>query len=838
MRPGPFNVAEDEQMNKKVARTEKAKEEVNTIKVIICEPGKLARTEHIAASLEGMQHVVGGYIEQFMPFRDEAAIICNEEGKINGLPLNRSVFDEDSGELIDIIGGTFFIVYAPYESEHFLSLPDDLNEKYLEKYRYPEEFLLIDGKVSVLSFDPENSANHPAVYHGYVHEDLAEYGKEADGDRVNELKKHHPNSAGKTIRKQLDDIMKQLERGVQDIFESGKYEEYLACMSKFHNYSLNNTLLIAMQRPDASLVAGFNAWKNIHKRHVKKGEKGIRILAPFMYKVEVESDDEENEGLKTIQMVGFRPAYVFDVIQTEGEALPSLGINELNGDVQGFDRMLNALKDIAPYPVEFEKITTGAKGYFSDTEKRIVLNKGMSELQTIKTFVHETAHALLHSKAAMDEDVIIDRRTKEVEAESIAFAVCKKYDLNTDDYSFGYIAGWSSGKETSELRESLERIKDTADKMITQIDEYLENDNYLESTEEVTISSGKANEETEEYMAGITDLSDAPEDLKNQILESDELLRNRDRILRFSPNQTVNESLAEYAAAHKEEEFPGFRVVLVTGEYSESEYRAMNKDEVVNDYMNHNERKILKYFQTYNEAVEYIYKELKETTGAVIADKGFDLKVTHAVVEYLQYDDEGDIITIDTDYVSEKPVEYDPFDRNMDIYRDEDGDLHLDFSSEYSYSEFHGVISTRDSKYISRTIEFDQYLNNVLLGPYFKPYLNNGLSLSQVYDNIADNLVHHIRQNIETDLGGIWLTPKEEVRIESFLKKEISEPREGTKEEAVLEAFKEAFIERKLDLDFEDNIMSIRESHLRQTDTTRGAGDKDRNKICDKGEEL
>ena len=202
---------------------------------------------------------------------------------------------------------------------------------------------------------------------------------------------------------------------------------------------------------------------------VRKGEKGIRILAPYKYKVETEPEHEGEEPA-TIERTGFKPTYVFDVSQTEGKELPSIAVNELSGDVNEYNKLFRALRIICPVPVDFEEIEGSSKGYFSDSESRIAIKKGMSQVQTIKTLVHETAHAMLHSSAAEDKEHPTDRRTKEVEAESIAVTVCKRYGLDTEDYSFGYIAGWSSGKDTKELKASLERIKDTSDKMITGID--------------------------------------------------------------------------------------------------------------------------------------------------------------------------------------------------------------------------------------------------------------------------------------------------------------------------------------------------------------------------------
>lgn len=288
------------------------------------------------------------------------------------------------------------------------------------------------------------------------------------------------NPDRKTTREQVNEIMEQLEKGITELFESEKYKEYLTCMSKFHRYSLNNNLLIAMQKPDATLVAGYNAWRDKHGRTVRKGEKGIKILSPYTYKVEVESE-HEGEPTKEVEKRGFKPTYVFDVSQTEGKDLPYIGVNELSGDVNGYDKLFRALRLVCPVRVDFEDIETGAKGYYHATEKRIVLKTSMSQIQTIKTLAHETAHAMLHSKEVMDPDHPVDQRTREVEAESVAFTVCKKYGLDTDDYSFGYIAGWSSDKDAKELRSSLERIRETADKMITGIDRSIEKQTMLEN---------------------------------------------------------------------------------------------------------------------------------------------------------------------------------------------------------------------------------------------------------------------------------------------------------------------------------------------------------------------
>lgn len=225
---------------------------------------------------------------------------------------------------------------------------------------------------------------------------------------------------GKTQKERIQEITEQLEAGVVAVFESDSYKAYLNCMSKFHNYSLNNTLLIALQRPDASLVAGYNAWKKDHGRQVRKGEKGIKIIAPCKYKVELDEQDE-NGNQKVAEYTGFKVATVFDYAQTEGKELPSIGVNELTGDVTDYRNLFNALTEMCPVPIYTEDIQGGAKGYYSDADKKIVVKSDMSQLQTIKTMIHEMAHEKLHAKEHLSMDQPSDRRTKEVEAESIAY---------------------------------------------------------------------------------------------------------------------------------------------------------------------------------------------------------------------------------------------------------------------------------------------------------------------------------------------------------------------------------------------------------------------------------
>ena len=288
----------------------------------------------------------------------------------------------------------------------------------------------------------------------------------------------------------LKEITDRLEQGITELFESERYREYLRVMSKFHNYSINNTLLIAMQKPDASLVAGFSAWKNNFGRNVMKGQKGIKIIAPSPFKIrqEVEKIDPHTQKPiigkdgkpvteeKEIKIPAYKVVSVFDVSQTEGRELPDIAVDELTGDVDRYKDFFAALEKTSPVPIAFEEITGGSHGYYHLEDKRIAINEGMSELQTLKTAIHEIAHAKLHDidlNAPKDEQPRVDRRTREVEAESVAYTVCQHYGLDTSDYSFGYVAGWSSGRELSELKSSLETIRSAAAEIINSIDENL-----------------------------------------------------------------------------------------------------------------------------------------------------------------------------------------------------------------------------------------------------------------------------------------------------------------------------------------------------------------------------
>lgn len=257
--------------------------------------------------------------------------------------------------------------------------------------------------------------------------------------------------------KDIKAITDQLEQGVKDIFTSDKYIEYLTFMSKFTNYSFNNIVLILMQKPDASLVAGYKAWQSKFKRQVRKGEHGITILAPCQHKKEVETEEGDT---KEISWTSFRAVTVFDISQTDGEAIPTGCVQMLTGEVENYRDLIEKLEAVAPVPVAYENIEGGANGYYSRKENRIVIQEGMSQQQTIKTLVHEISHAILHNKEGEEKEA--DRNTREVQAESIAYTVCSMLGLDTSDYSFGYVAGWSTGKNIKELNASMEVIRKTA----------------------------------------------------------------------------------------------------------------------------------------------------------------------------------------------------------------------------------------------------------------------------------------------------------------------------------------------------------------------------------------
>ena len=287
--------------------------------------------------------------------------------------------------------------------------------------------------------------------------------------------------------KDMDSILQSLESGVEELFTSNRYQEFLKTMAKFHNYSFNNTMLIAMQRPDATLVTSYKNWQSMG-RQVMKGEKGITIIAPAPYKKMKEKEvlDENQRPImgtdgkpKTEQVEvtvpHFKAVTVFDIAQTSGEPIQTLAPELLTAAVQDFDSFMQAIQKISPVPIRFDEIDGNANGYYHNADKEIVIKKGLSESQTLKTAIHETAHAKLHDKEIMESlGVEKDRLTKEVEAESVAYCVCSSFGLDTSDYSFPYIAGWSSSREMKEMKASMDVIRKTAGEMIDQLTEELE----------------------------------------------------------------------------------------------------------------------------------------------------------------------------------------------------------------------------------------------------------------------------------------------------------------------------------------------------------------------------
>ena len=299
-----------------------------------------------------------------------------------------------------------------------------------------------------------------------------------------------PQSAKTTLTAtdRLKELTDKLEAGVAAVFESDKYADYLKAMAKFHPYSFGNVLLILMQCPHASHVAGFHTWKKTFGRSVKRGEHGIRILAPYSYERLVERDKLDpvtslpimnangtpEKELAFVRRQSFKVAYVYDISQTEGKELPSYGVNELSGAIDHYESILNAIMDIAPVPIRFLESIPYGKGCYHHLEQCIYINEGMSQLQTIKTAIHETSHAKLHALPVADGKLAgtqeKDKRTMEVEAESIAYVVCQHFGIDTSEYSFPYVTSWSRSRDMTELKASLDCIRRTAAEFIDGIE--------------------------------------------------------------------------------------------------------------------------------------------------------------------------------------------------------------------------------------------------------------------------------------------------------------------------------------------------------------------------------
>lgn len=292
-------------------------------------------------------------------------------------------------------------------------------------------------------------------------------------------------------QQKIKEATEQLEAGIKEFFSSDKFQEYLNVMSRFHSYSYSNSVMIAMQKPDATLLAGFSGWQKNFDRHVKAGERGIRIFAPAPVKTKVERekkdpdtklpvlDENGDPVMETVEIKTprFKIVTVFDVSQTDGKPLPSLGVDELTGNVEQFSQFFEALKRTSTVPIGFEELHDGSNGYYSPAEKRIAIREGMSEVQTVKTAIHELAHSRLHdfdqTKPLVEAEKRKDHNTREVEAESVAYVVCQHFGIDTSDYSFGYVATWSANRELPELKASLQTIRDAASSLIDEIQENL-----------------------------------------------------------------------------------------------------------------------------------------------------------------------------------------------------------------------------------------------------------------------------------------------------------------------------------------------------------------------------
>lgn len=272
------------------------------------------------------------------------------------------------------------------------------------------------------------------------------------------------------MNKYMEELTELLQTGLEEYATSEKYRDLLRVMSLFHNYSANNCLLIALQCPHASYVAGYTSWRNNFHRQVKKGEKAIRIISPVRYKKKNEEDKEE-------ERIGFKSASVFDIsstVQIDGMEPVQIGVEDLQGHVENYKDFLHAFQSVSPVPVDFRLFDGDARGYYSDAEKIIVVQDGMTERQSVKTLVHEIAHAMLHTKEQL-QDCKKDRKQKELEAESVAYIVCEHFGFYSEDYSFPYIVGWGGTGFQDILKESMSTIQKTADEIITGVKQYFEN---------------------------------------------------------------------------------------------------------------------------------------------------------------------------------------------------------------------------------------------------------------------------------------------------------------------------------------------------------------------------
>ena len=442
-----------------------------------------------------------------------------EIGKLNAALQQKNGF-ENIGQVIDFTYNVDFYVHIPEVHTY-----RDLGDYYLNQsgmVQMPEEW---KGGIDLTAFGRNAAEQEKGAFteYGYIVESGDEWERQFEGREVPEeyrIMSYPQQERGEQDKTFLDaaevqqadaqpaepqqprpvvpiilssekpgdkvkEITARLEQGIQAVFDSDRYKEFLTAMSKFHDYSLNNTILIAMQ--GGNLVKGYSQWQKEFDRHVKSGEKGIKIFAPAPYKVKklvdkidpdtrkpiLDSEGKTVKEEKEVTVPAFKVVTVFDISQTEGKEFPDLSVKPLLADVEQYEDFFAALEKASPVPIAFEQITNGANGYFSLTDKRIAIKEGVSELQAVKTAIHEIAHAKLHDvdlNAPLEEQNRVDRRSREVQAESVAYTVWQHFGLDTSDYSFGYVAGWSSGKEMTELKASLETIQATAKELITEIE--------------------------------------------------------------------------------------------------------------------------------------------------------------------------------------------------------------------------------------------------------------------------------------------------------------------------------------------------------------------------------
>lgn len=442
-----------------------------------------------------------------------------EIGKLNAALQQKNGF-ENIGQVIDFTYNVDFYVHIPEVHTY-----RDLGDYYLNQsgmVQMPEEW---KGGIDLTAFGRNAAEQEKGAFteYGYIVESGDEWERQFEGREVPEeyrIMSYPQPERGEQDKVFMDaaeaqqtetptaepqqprpvvpiiltsekpgdkvkEITARLEQGIQAVFDSDRYKEFLTAMSKFHDYSLNNTILIAMQ--GGNLVKGYSQWQKEFDRHVKSGEKGIKIFAPAPYKVKklvdkidpdtrkpiLDSEGKTVKEEKEVTVPAFKVVTVFDISQTEGKEFPDLSVKPLLADVEQYEDFFAALEKASPVPIAFEQITNGANGYFSLTDKRIAIKEGVSELQAVKTAIHEIAHAKLHDvdlNAPLEEQNRVDRRSREVQAESVAYTVCQHFGLDTSDYSFGYVAGWSSGKEMTELKASLETIQATAKELITEIE--------------------------------------------------------------------------------------------------------------------------------------------------------------------------------------------------------------------------------------------------------------------------------------------------------------------------------------------------------------------------------